>query len=123
MANQAKLHSFHTSPKYKYGFEVPRDYEHALWLDQRNGNQNWQTAIALEMTQLDEYNTFKDQGKGGTAPAGYKKIRVHLVFNIKHDGHHKARLIADGHLTDVPVDSIYSGVVSLHGLLLIFLLS
>jgi hypothetical protein len=41
---------------------------------------------------------------------------------VKHDGRHKARLAADGHLTDVPVDSVYSGVVSLKGLrMLIFL--
>ena len=32
--NQAKLRSFRTAPRYKYGFEVPRDYRHALSLDQ-----------------------------------------------------------------------------------------
>jgi hypothetical protein len=32
-------------------------------------------------------------------------------------------LVADGHLTDVPVDSVYSGVVSLQGLRLILFLS
>ena len=42
--------------------------------------------------------------------------------SVKHDGRYKARLVADGHLTDVPIDSVYSGVVSLRGLrLLIFL--
>ncbi len=41
---------------------------------------------------------------------------------MKHDGHHKSRLVANGHLTEVPLDSIYSGVVSLHGIcLLVFL--
>ena len=34
---------------------------------------------------------------------------------MKHDGRHKARLVADGHLTDVPLESVYSGVVSLKG--------
>ena len=38
MANQAKLRSFRLAPKYKYGFEVPRDYKHAKELDERNGN-------------------------------------------------------------------------------------
>ena len=42
------------------------------------------------------------------APQGYQKIKVHLVFA----GCHKARLIAGGHLTPDPIDSIYSGVVS-----------
>ena len=30
MANQAKLRSYRSAPRYKYGFEVPRDYGHAL---------------------------------------------------------------------------------------------
>ena len=41
------------------------------------------------------------------------------MFDIKHDGRHKARLVADGHLTDEPDDSVYSSVVSLHDLRLV----
>jgi hypothetical protein len=41
MANQAKLRSYNSAPKFKYGFEVPRDYKHAMWLDKRNGNTKW----------------------------------------------------------------------------------
>ena len=41
---------------------------------------------------------------------------MHLVFACKHDGCHKARLVAGGHLTPDPVDSIYSGVVSTRSL-------
>jgi hypothetical protein len=59
------------------------------------------------------YNVFID--KGLTVPAGYCKICVHLVFDVKHDGH-KARLVTDRHLTDVPLESVYSGVVSLQGI-------
>jgi hypothetical protein len=29
IVNQAKLMSFHTAPKYKYGYEIPRTYEQA----------------------------------------------------------------------------------------------
>ena len=76
------------------------------------------------MTQLDDYDTFDDRGKAifdkygknMNAPPGFKKIRVHFVYAVKHDGRHKARLVAGGHLTDVPVDSVYSGVVSLRSL-------
>jgi hypothetical protein len=31
-----------------------------------------------------------------------KKIRVHLIYAVKHDGRHKARLVAGGHLTETP---------------------
>ena len=44
---------------------------------------------------------------------GYKKIWVHLVYDVNHDGRHKAKLVSDGHIADIPVESFYSGVVSL----------
>jgi hypothetical protein len=37
VANQAKLRSFRLAPKYKYGFEIPRDYKHAIELDEKHG--------------------------------------------------------------------------------------
>ena len=58
-----------------------------------------------------------------------KKINIHtrkfkfLIFDVKHDGRHKARMVADGHLTDIPVDSVYSGVVSLRGLRIMLFLA
>ena len=73
----------------------------------------------LEVDQLNDYRTFRDLGKHAPAPKGYKKIRVHFVFAVKHDGRHKARPIADGHLTDAPVESVYSSVVSLQSLRLV----
>jgi hypothetical protein len=38
MVNQAKLCSFHTAPRYKYGYEIPRDYNHAIHLDEKCGS-------------------------------------------------------------------------------------
>ena len=77
---------------------------------------------------MSEYHVFDDLGHKSTSInltplEGYKKIRVHLVFDVKHDGHHKARLVADGHLTDVPIESVYSGVVSLCGLQILMFLA
>ena len=116
MANQAKLSSFRHSTKYMFGYEIPKNYFHALLLDKKNVNTKWIDSIQLEIVQLHEYSTFKDQGLGATIPDGYRKITVHFVFAVKHDGRHKARLVAGGHLTLVPLDSVYSGVVSLRGL-------
>jgi hypothetical protein len=117
MVNQAKLKSFNTAPKYKYGYEIPRTYEQAKRHDQKNGNTLWGDATALELAQIDEYITFINKGHHTKAspPNGFKKIRFHLVFDVKHDRRHKARLVADGNLTDIPIDSVYSGVVSLQG--------
>jgi hypothetical protein len=46
----------------------------------------------------------------------YKKICVHTIFDVKHDGRHKARVVANGNLTEASAESVYSGVVSLCGL-------
>ena len=116
MLNQAKLRSFRTSPCYKYGFQVPKDHKEAMWLDERNGNLKWEDAEQLELSVLDEHKTFTDMGKGRPTPEGYKCIKVWMIYDIKHDGRHKARLVAGGHLTEVPLESVYSSVVSLKGL-------
>ena len=122
MANQAKLRSFCLAPKYKYGFEVPCNYAHALQLDKINNDDKWKNCTKLDISQPDKYNTFIDLGKGGKPPRDYKKIKVHLVYDVKHDGTDKAWCVADGHLTDVPVDSVYFVVVYLRGLrMMVFL--
>ena len=92
-------------------------------LDQLNGNRMWRDSEALELGQVDEYETFDDRGKDAPAPEGYKRIRVHFVYDIKHDGRHKARLVADGHLTDVPLESVYSSVVTLRAVRLVTFLA
>ena len=52
-------------------------------------------------------------------PEGYHKIRVHIIFAVKHDGRHKCRCVADGHLTSPTKEGSYSGVVSLRSLRII----
>jgi hypothetical protein len=73
----------------------------------------------------EEYECFIDAGIYGQdkPPDGHKKIRAHLVFDIKHDRRHKARYVAGGHLTNIPNVSVYSGVVSLWGLRMVAFLS
>jgi len=113
MLHQAKLKSYRRAPVYKYGFQVPRNHAEAMRFDEENGTTKWRDAEILELSQIDEYETFEDRGVTRQIPTVYKKIHVHMVYDIKHDGRHKARLVADGHLTDVPVESVYSSVVSL----------
>ena len=55
-------------------------------------------------------------------PQDIRKSEFILFFAVKYDGRHKAKLVADGHLTPEPVESIYSGVVSLRNLKLIIFL-
>ncbi len=99
--------------QYKFGVRVPRTYHEALEIDNECGNRLWQEAIDKEMEQIMEYKVFRDHGKNVCAPAGYKQICVHLVFDVKYDLRQKARLVAGGHLTDPSKEDVYSGVVSL----------
>ena len=90
-----------------------------------NVNSRWIDATKKELDQINEYKVFMDQGRAKYdpkskrityAPQGYQKVKVHLVVACKHDGCHKARIVAGGHLTPDPIDSIYSGVVSTRSL-------
>ena len=92
ITNQAKLQSNLTAPRYKFGYELPRNnlHETAVLLDKKNNNTKSQDAITSEITQQHEYNTYKDLGKDGKPPPDYKRLRVHFVFDVKHDGRHKA---------------------------------
>jgi hypothetical protein len=123
MINQAKLTSYRRNPFWKFGGLVPRNHAQAMELDKQNGNSKWQDAEATKKSQLMEYNTFIGKGIGGVTPNGYKKIRCHMIYDVKHDGRQKARLVTGGHLTNHNTESVYSGVVSLHGIRLIVFLA
>jgi hypothetical protein len=87
MINQAKVKEFREGPKYMYGQRVPRTFEEAMQFDRENGNHKWEEATKLELSQLFEYECFNDIGHKDSAmvPSDYKKIRLHLVYAVKHD--------------------------------------
>jgi hypothetical protein len=125
LVKQAKMKSYRQSTNYKFGYRIPKDYKEALKLDELNQNTKWEDATITEMSQLKEYECFINAGIYGQdkPPDGHKKIRAHLVFDVKHDGRHKACYVAGGHLTNIPNESVYSGVVSLRGLRMVAFLS
>ena len=73
-------------PRYKFGVLVPRNYEQAIEIDAANGDTRWQDAISLELQQVIGCGTFRDLGKGAPGPNGFQKVRLHFVFDVKHDG-------------------------------------
>ena len=94
-----------------FGYLIPRNYMEATQFDSENKNSKWNDAIKLEMESMSEYKVFKKWDKAildkhkkvKNPPKGYDNIKVHLVFAVKFDGRHKARLVADGHLTLSPL--------------------
>ena len=113
MIAASKHHQKQHSICYKFGLHIPHDYKDALLIDKSNDNTHWQNAIQLELDNIDAHCTFRDLGPGTPLPSGYHNIRVHFVFDVKEDGHCKAQLVAGGHLTPIPYESVYSSVAAL----------
>jgi hypothetical protein len=110
----ARIIKVSTSPagiKYKFGIQVLKGIKNAIDLDKKNGNQLWQEAIKTELKQLTDYQTFIVLHLGDDIPTGYQKIPYHMVFDVKYDLRHKARLVADVNWTVNDKQDIYSGVV------------
>ena len=113
-----------------FGYLIPRNYIEAMQFDSENKNSRWYDAIKMEMESMREYKEFKKWDKEildkhkkvMNSPKGYDRIKVHVVFAVKFDDRHKARFVADGHLTPEPIENIYSGVVSLRNLRLVIFL-
>jgi hypothetical protein len=76
LVKQAKLRLYQHSPKYKFGYCIPKDYDEALRFDKLNCNEKWKEPTAIEMAKLIEYEYFIQAGIYGhdPPPAGYKKI-------------------------------------------------
>jgi len=96
MERQLNTKSFRRAPLFKFGYQVPRNHSDCVAINMKNENTKWQEAEALEMKQLAKYDTFDDLGKGCRPPEGYKWI---------------------------PIESVYSGVVSLRSLRIVIFLA
>lgn len=100
----------HTRTGFKFGLPLPKTIEEALDIDKGEKNILWYDAIMKEMNNVRIAFEFLEEGTN--PPPGYKKIPIHWVFDIKMDFTRKARLVAGGHLTQVPQHETYSTVVS-----------
>eukprot|EP00957_Ditylum_brightwellii_P172590 13138770-Ditylum_brightwellii.AAC.1 len=65
-------------------------------------------ATKVEMNKTYKYKAFKSLGKGGKKPKDHVMIHIHLVYDVKQDGRHKARLVAGGHIAGPNTDIYYS---------------
>ena len=109
-------------PMYKFGVRVPKSVKEAFELDKINGNKKWEEAMLLEVGQINKYETFKLVMEDDDME-GYKCIPYHMIFDVKFDGRHKARLVAGGHMTNTPAEDCFSGVVSMEAVRLGFIIA
>src|SRR5688572_26173164 len=75
--NLAKLKKYSTRAMFKYGYEVPKDFKHALEIDQGNDNMLLQDATGLALGSMEDYQVFTDNGCYATPPPDYEVIREH----------------------------------------------
>jgi hypothetical protein len=73
--------------------------KNAIHLERKNGNNIWQEDIKTERKQLTGYHIFIVLDSGEAVPNGYQKIPCHIVFHLKYDLRHKARLVTGGKWT------------------------
>ena len=127
---ESKIMQARRSQTYMFGYLIPSNYMEAMEFDRANKNSKWYDAIKLAMESMQEYKVFKKWDKAIldkhkkvlNPPKRYLKTKVHLVFAVKFDGRHKARLMADDHLTPEAIENNYSSVVSLRNLRLVIFL-
>jgi hypothetical protein len=115
------VNSRYVNQTHKFGIELPKTVEEALKIDRESCTTFWHDAIQKEMTN--NAVAFKFLGPQDNLPLGYKKITLHMVFDVKMDFTRKARLVAGGHLTDPPTSITYSSVMSRDSVRIMFLLA
>ena len=116
----SKVKSRYWSRTHKYGVQLPKTVEDALWIHHKTGTNSWKMAIEKEMKNvLVAFEPWDDN----RVPPGFKEMRCHMVFDVKMDLTRKARLVTGGHMTDLPKDMTYSSVVSRDSVHIFFLLA
>ena len=93
---------------HKYGIEIPTSVEHAMEINQKNGNTMWRDALALEMFNVGV--AFEILEEDQPAPAGWKKASRHLIWDVKMDFTRKARWVLLKNSS-----SLFSGSPTLRG--------
>ena len=124
-SNVMRIRCNRAQTTYQYGHVVPSNHNDAMRLDRINDNDRWSKSEKTEVDQLMEYEAFIDYGHrdSNVPPQGYQRITLHCVYAVKHDERYKSRMVAGGHLTGTPTESVYSGVVSLRGVRIVIFLA
>ena len=84
----------------KYGVIIPHCVKHAMELDTETGNTLWADAIKKEIDSLLWLRCFDFHVPDFKPSSEYQFAKLTMIFEVKQDGPHKARLVADGHMVE-----------------------
>ena len=107
--------------RFKFGIKIPNTVQEALVLDKTKGKILWLQAINKEMANV--RIAFKIVEPNDTVPIRYTKVPLRMIFDLKLDFTHKARLVTGGHMTNTPTELTYSSVVSRDSIHICFLIA
>ena len=107
---EAGLYRFKCIQDHK-GPYTPSDPEYNgssynLLIEWETGEQTWETKDNNKWKEA----TVHDKNHIINIPKGHQKIRVHFLFDANQCGKFKDRLVAHGHFTKEPMETVYSGM-------------
>ena len=106
----SKTKSRYWKQTHKYGIEIPKNYKHAMQLDEQNGTNLWWIAWEKETKNVQVAFDLEDEGE--VAPVRYQEIGCHLIFDIKATTlTRKVFFVAGGHTMGTPAAMTYVSVV------------
>ena len=97
----------------KFGIPIPRNTREALLFDKQNKNTKWADAIAKEMSGLERLRVFEFHSSSHVFKRadGWQFAPLHMIFDVKHDGRYKARLVCGGNVLDSSRFTTYSSTI------------
>ena len=107
-----KIKSKYWIRTHKFGIEIPKSVEDVKRIDQANTSTNWWDDICKDMKNV-RIMFKKYDGKQSEIPSNYTKINCHLIFELKmgENFRRRSRMVAGGHVNDVPSSITYYCVV------------
>jgi len=118
--------NFGAERKEAYGVKVPKNVKQAIEFDKINGNHLWQEAIDIAIGRAMYKQHVFMQWTGDEPPSkddGWQYAPIRIIFDVKHDGRHKARMVIGGHLTDETGYDTYAATVRAENVRLMFYLA
>jgi hypothetical protein len=98
--NKKKKEKYDPKPQFKYGVQVPRNMSQARKFNEANNNTLWSNSIKLEIKALMDLECFDFKDPDHACGKEYQCTTLTLIFGVKQDLRHKARLVVGGHLVD-----------------------
>ena len=102
---------FQHPKQFKYDVQVPNTVADALALNKINENTYWEDVIKLEIPILGSLDCWEFRQNDNIPGNDYQKTILHIVFKVKQDLRHKARLAASSHLVELLDNDVYASNV------------